>query len=307
MRPLTKHPFVDESSPKIKEQVRRLFSAAGVKDKLPTPKEDIIATAKLVEIGALDLADYEERWFGKGLTMLKQAFSKVRGLLDFKENVMHVSPEIHHAQRTFIAYHEVTHRVLSWHEGLYNPHLDTEYSIDRWVATGLDAEANLGASLIQFQIDRFTKELKDLPLGLSSAKYLADRFQTSLHSTFRKYVEDNNQPCALLVLEELSGLIPSGEPILQLWYPLQSIKFTNDFGVKDWDKFYYPGHPIYDIAFSTPSGGFRNGEMQSDDVSGVNRRLRVEEFYNTFNHFVLIYPSGITSSTRKRIVIANSF
>lgn len=303
MKVSRKHPLLQQSSDEIKQQTKRFLSAAGVKDKLPTPKEDIVATAKLVEIGAIDLSKYEERWLNKGITIFKGALSKFKGLLDFREKLIYVNPDIHHSQITFVTYHEVTHRILSWHEGLFDPHLDTDYSIDPWIATGLEAEANLGASLIQFQIDRFTKELKDLPLGLSSAMHLAERFETSLHSTFRKYIEDSPRSCALLVLETLIGQTFDSQPILRLWYPMQSEAFTDEFGMIDWEKFYNPGHPIYDTVFSGSLKILHEGEITVSDLRGFGKKCKIETFCNMFNYFVLVYPMAHSPSRTKLIIV----
>lgn len=242
----------------------------------------------------------------KGANFFRSALAKIKGLIDFKEKIIYVNPEIHPAQKTFVTFHEVTHRALPWHEILYNPHLDTDYSIDPRVATGLEAEANFGASLIQFQIDRFAKELKDLPTGLASAKYLADRFKTSLHSTFRKYIEDNDRSCALLVLEGLIDEISDCQPVLQLWYPLQSQEFTIEFGILDWEKFYYPGHPIYDTVFSNALTLVNEGEIVLKDLRGFDKKCRIETFYNTFNYFVLIHPIPRQPSKKKIIILDRS-
>ncbi len=294
--------FARESSVEIEHHVKRLLLAAGVGEKLPTPKDDVVKCAELVEIGQLDLSLYEEGWLKKGVKHLLSALSKVRGLIDFREEILYVSRDIHPAQQVFVTYHEVTHRILPWHEGLYNPHLDDEYSIDPKLASGLEQEANIGASLIQFQIDRFARELKDLPMGLLSAKYLADRYATSLHSTFRKYVVDNNRACAMMVLKEVIMPIPEQQRLLQLWYPLQSTEFTNEFGFVDWGKFYCEGDVIYDTVFSSSLDLVKTEEIQLTDLRGVERKCRIEVFNNKFNYFVLIYPLS-TSFSKPRLIL----
>ncbi len=305
MRISTESSLTTESTSEIKKQVKLLLKAAGVGDKLPVPKEDIVTCSKLVEIGQLDLSKYEEDWLGKGLNILKNALSKIRGLIDFKQKVIYVDPNIHPAQKTFVTYHEVSHRILPWHEGIYNPHVDTDYSIDPRVSTGLESEANLGASLIQFQIDRFTKELKDFPLGLGSAIHLAQRYETSLHSTFRKYVEDNHKSCALLVLEVLFDGTSDNQRMLQLWYSLQSYIFTLRFGKIDWEKLYFSGHPIYDTVLSDSLERIKTGEIVLKDLLGFKKKCRIEAFYNTFNYFVLIFPIPHLP-LRKKIIIVDS-
>ena len=305
MKFLSKNSYLKESSGEIKKQVKYLLNAAGVGDKLPTPKEDIVACSKLVEIKQLDLSKYEESLFKKGISVLKTALSKIKGLIDFRQKIIYVDPNIHPSQKTFVTYHEVSHRIFPWHEGLYNPHIDTEYSLDTYVAKGSDMEANFGASLIQFQIYKFKNELKDLPLGLNSAIYLAQRYETSLHSTFRKYVEENHKECALLVFKNLNGIASKDKPPLELWYFIQSEKLKDEFGRIDWPKLYYPRDPIYDAVYENPFGLVGEGEMVIENMAGFKKRCKIEAFYNTFNHFVLVFPMPKLSLKKKRIIIEN--
>ena len=54
--------FQEENVAEIQTHVRRLLKAAGVGNKLPTPKEDIVECAKLVALGEVDLRQYAESW-----------------------------------------------------------------------------------------------------------------------------------------------------------------------------------------------------------------------------------------------------
>lgn len=288
------YPFASESVSEIKEQVNRLLIAAGVGDTLPTPKKDIIECSDLVKIGKLDLSAYKEGMIEKGLGILRSAISKIKGFLDYRERIIYVDPEVHPSRETFITYHEVTHDILPWHDTLFNPHIDTDFSLDSRLVNGLEAEANLGASLIQFQIDRLSKDAKALPLGLGSAIHLSQRYGTSYHSTFRKYVEDNRRACALLIFKPLAMTDFDNKTSLELWYPRQSKKFTDQFGDMDWPKFYSNGHPIFDIVYeeitNTSLELISKGEMDLSNGADTKKKCCIECFSNTYNHFVLIYP-----------------
>lgn len=296
--------YLKESSGEIKEQVKLLLKAAGVGNKLPTPKEDIVACSELAEIGQLDLSEYKESLFKQGINIVEAVFSKIKGFLDFRQKIIYVDPNIHPSRRTFVTYHEVSHRILPWHEGLYNPHIDTEYSLDPNVAQGLEMEANSGASLIQFQLDRFKNQLKDLPFGLKSAIYLAQMYEASLHSTFRKYVEDNHKECALLVFNCLNGITTKEMPPLELWYFIQSDKFTDELGIINWPKLYNLGNPIYDAVHKNPLGMVGEGEMLLDNA-GTKKKCIIEGFYNNYNHFALVFPMSKLSLKKRRIIIEN--
>lgn len=103
-----------ESATEVTNEVKRLLRAAGIRDQLPTPKEEILACARLVERGELDLVEYEATLTDKTLRFFHRAVSKVLGLLDRRSSIIYVDPCIHDSRKLFITYHEVTHKVLLW-------------------------------------------------------------------------------------------------------------------------------------------------------------------------------------------------
>ncbi len=287
----------------IRRYVRHLLKTADVGDRIPTPKKDIVECSNLVEIEQPDLFDYKKDWRKRGFKLLKRALSKIKGLIDFKHEVIYVDPDIHPARKSFVIFHEVSHRILPWHKGLYCPHADTEVTLDQSVAQILEAEANVGASLILFQLDRFKEELRDYRMGLGSAVKLAERFDASLHSTFRRYVQDNHQPCALLILKSESQNILNKRNFFMLWYHLQSDKFTEEYGQVDWPKFYHARHPIYDTISTNSLKPIKCGEIVIKNLRGEMKRYRIETFYNGFNHFVLIYPARRFVIGKKKVIL----
>ena len=299
MKIISSNHHIEESKQDISKQVEILLDKAGVGDKLPTPREDIIEAAKLIELNDSELPNYNKSIFKKGSALLKKALSKFAALLDFREKIIYVNPEIHPSKHTFATYHEVSHKIFPWHEGLFDPHLDDYYSIDPTIAKGLEQEANIGSSLIIFQLDRFSKDLKDLPIGLASAKLLADRYGSSLHSTFRKYIDDNHKSCVLLVLEE----VISNERMLILKYPIQSTKFTDEFGEYDWQKYYLKGHPMFEVAFSNTLDVIQKGELDIFDNKGFKRKCIVEIFNNSYNRFALIFPKPKYKPRTKLVIV----
>lgn len=283
----------EESTPAIKKQVKLLLNAAGIGDKLPTPITDIVQCSKLVEIDDLDLSFYEETFLKHGLGVLKQAIKKIRGFLDYHRNVYYVDPFLHKIQKKFITYHEVTHRILPWHKEILNPHHDTDITLKPQFTSRLEVEANLGSALIQFQVDRFKDDLSCLPMGLASAVDLSQRYESSLHSTFRKYIEDNNGSCALLVIPEKKIL--SVTESLKLWYPLQSKKFTNQFGYINWPDNYQKGHPVFDLIHQDTLELIKKHEITLKDSNGFDKKCKMEAFCNRYTNFVLIFPVPLFS------------
>src|SRR6266705_1042636 len=96
------------SATDVRNEVKNLLRAAGIKDELPTPKTEIVACARLVQHGELDLAEYEATMVDETVTFFHKAFSKVLGFLDRRSEIIYIDPSIHDSRKLFVTYHEVT-------------------------------------------------------------------------------------------------------------------------------------------------------------------------------------------------------
>jgi hypothetical protein len=295
----------EENVAEIKKHIQRLLKAAGVGNRLPTPKEDIVECAKLVAVGKLDLAQYEETW-PKGQwnvikDLLERTISKIKGLVHLKENIIYVDPLLHPSSVPFVTYHEVTHKILPGHSILSNPHLDDDLTLDPEFARGLEIEANIGAALILFQVDRFAKEIRDVPLGIASAMHFAQRYEASFHSAFRHYVEVNDRPCTILVLNNPDEIFDRN--CFPLRYSLSSKEFDQRFGVVDWGNYFFEGHAIYDTILNRRGEEIPKGNLKLKDRLGFKVECTFEVFHNFYNYFVLCYPKSQSRKGRKLVVV----
>ena len=112
----------------------------------------------------------------------------------------------------------------------------------------IEAEANYFASITLFQNDRFENEVKKYELGLPTVMQLSKYFGASNHATFRRYVENSKQRCALLILEQLSpkGSVVNGH-FRNAFY---SKSFIENYGEVSWpEKFGYKWEFMKDHAF----------------------------------------------------------
>jgi hypothetical protein len=272
-----------ESATEVTNEVKRLLRAAGVTDQLPTPKEQILACARLVERGELDLAEYEASLTDKTLRFFHKAVSKVLGLLDRRSNIIYVDPRIHDSRKQFITYHEVTHKVLGWQKITVTE--DDRLTLSAECENLFEAEANYGAADILFQCERFEDEARDYDLSIESALYLSNRYNSSCHSALRRFVERNHRPCLLIVLTTTSREYMNGQTSYYVVYSIPSVPFTNEFGEPLNLKYVNPGHELGEILNN--SG---HGEIALPDIKGFLRTCVVQAFSNKFNTFVLIYP-----------------
>ena len=287
-----------ESSVDVTTEVRRLLRAAGIKDQLPTPKEQVLACAQLVELGELDLAAYEATLKEKSLRFFHKAVSKVLGLLDRRRNAIYVDPTANDSRKLFVTYHEVIHKVLPWQKIVILTQ-DDRYTLSGECEELFEAEANHGAADILFQCERFEDEARDFELSIESPIYLSTKYESSRHAALRRFVERNHRPCLLVVLKETSWESENGEKSYFVNYSIPSIPFTSEFGDPLRGKFFNPGHIIGEIL---NHGG--RGEIVLPDIKGFSRKCVVQSHFNGYRTFVLVYPRQ-TRASRHAVYFRN--
>jgi hypothetical protein len=274
----------------VSEEVKRLLRASGVKDQLPTPRSEIIACARLVESGEIDLEEYKATFLDRTTTFFHKSLSKVLGFLDRRSEIIYIDRSIHDSRQLFVTYHEVVHKILPWQQFEFTE--EDESTLSRQCKDIFESEANFGAAEILFQCERFDTEARDYNLSVKSALYLADRYDASCHATLRRFVEGNHRPCLLLVLKPTSREYCDGRTSYFITYSIPSSPFTAEFGEPLDLKFINPSQPLGKILNGTTG----HGEIVLSNVNGFPKTCMVEMFSNNFNTFVLIYPKDIGRS-----------
>jgi hypothetical protein len=283
MRMLPVQIATPESATEVTSEVKRLLRAAGIKDRLPTPKEEILACQRLVETGELDLAEYQATLAEKSLRFFHKAVSKLLGLLDRRSHIIYVDPFVHDSRKLFVTYHEVTHSILRWQRIILTQ--EDEVTLSTECENLFEAEANYGAADILFQCERLENEAKDYELSLESVLFLSRRYDASYHATLRRFVERNNRACLLMVLTPTLREHPDGKTSYYVVYSIPSIPFVNEFGEPLDLNFVNPTHELGEILNN--SG---HGEIILTDTRGFSRTCVVQTFDNRFKMFALIYP-----------------
>jgi hypothetical protein len=285
------------SATDVSSEVAKLLRAAGVKDQLPTPKSDILACARLVELGELDLAEYEATLANRALDLFHKAISRVLGLFDRRSEIIYVASDLADSRQVFVTYHEVTHKILRW-QGI-NITEEDESTLSSGCKDLFEAEANYGAADILFQGERFQSEARDYELSIASAQYLAGRYGASYHSGVRRFVERNHRPCLLLVLKPTCREYPDGAKSFFISYSIPSSSFIAEFGDPLNAEFI---NPHEELGKTLNDGG--NGEMSLVDLKGFLRPCAVQSFSNGFRTFALIFPKE-SRFGRKSVYSAN--
>jgi hypothetical protein len=207
-----------------------------------------------------------------------------------------VDRQLHESRQSFVAYHEVMHRVLPWQNIGYTEDDDTtlnDLSLNLTCDAIFESEANYGAAEILFQCDRFETEARDYDLSIPSALHLAKKYGASYHSSLRRFVERNHRPCLLLVLKPTRWVNPDGAISFFITSCIPSVPFALQFGDPFRHQFMNPDQELCRI-LNTGS----DGEISLSDFKGLWRPCTVECFSNQYSFFALIYPKDVAPARR---------
>ncbi|MFM1999048.1 MAG: hypothetical protein RL204_995 [Bacteroidota bacterium] len=265
----------------------------------PTPVQQIVAHANL-KIATKGLIIKEPGIFERFSSLLMQGLDKVRGALDRSEKTIYlnIDQDKRGLRKNFVTLHEVGHDVIPWQSQTLGC-LDSDETLDPDTEEAFEAEANYFASLTLFQHNLFAEQFEKLELGIKAPLHLSKTFGASIHSTLRRYVEENKKRIALLVLKDISkkGSLPN----CSVRNYFQSPKFTKEFGRVTWPEqlgYTWPFVPYY----------YHNRRLVENDSVLLNTKngevqFSFHFFCNSYNAFVLIFPKGEKNRTRTKIIL----
>jgi Zn-dependent peptidase ImmA (M78 family) len=271
-----------ESSREIDRRVDQILRTADAYGRYPTPVDDIVDAAKLTQVDDYVLSDSKIAKAPAYLrSLLRTAKHKVQGLVDRRERVVHISPEIEHeAKRRFVKLHETTHDLLPHQQDLV--YADTNETLSLNTKRLFEREANQGAAELLFQRTHFRRDANDLEIGPEAIWLLAERYGSSFHAAFRRYAECHDAAVAAVVFHptpiELTPKTWKREEAMA------SPAWQDRFGPTKWpirmDSASYP----FVVALDYPVGDFA-----MIDKVGSSVTVRVEAQSNTYKRFALMW------------------
>ncbi len=270
---------------------------------LPTPVDKIVQFSELMVDTNIDVSQIHHGYLSRASDSLKSALSKIRGIFDRNDKTIYLDLGQHDLKKNFVKLHEVGHGILPW-QNLTTEFIDDDKTLDLYHHEQFENEANFFASTTLFQQDRFKDEMAKMEFGIKSAMALAKLFGGSNHAAIRRYVEQSNNKCSLLVLKDVTK--PGEQVSCSFRDYFQSKKFTTEFG--DYEL---------SITVSLDLNGlfaqdyyFRKKLKCENEITLATANGDVDfvyDFFNsTYNAFVLIYPNGEKTSGRTKIVIGNA-
>ncbi len=287
----------------IRKATERLLRKAEAIGRLPTPVQDIIAAAGLVEPEHSMLSDLVLDQAPEHLRRaIRKLRFKVRAVLDRRAREVHVDPSIQHRGRlAFKKLHEVTHDILPWQRTLGFADDDATLS---WAARQLfERQANQGAAELLFQRDMFSDMARQYVTGMASIIELADLFGASVHATFRRFVESHPPAVAGIVME----LSPC--PTHPIGYRRKEVacsqRWANRFGSsRSWPSILRsPPYSFIDLApRARTSRSVVAGDLLLPDVNNEPVHVSTEVYCNSYKLFVLLWHPRNERLRHRRII-----
>jgi Zn-dependent peptidase ImmA (M78 family) len=277
----------------IRARADQLLREAGAYGSFPTPVANIMNAAKvhLDEHNSLD-SNMIHRLYRKATDVIKHALDKVLGIFDVRANTIYYDHSIHKAKKPFLLLHETGHSYLDWQKATYAFLEDGKGNLEPEVSEAFECEANVFASEVLFQVDRFTDLAEDMPLALATPMSLAQKFGASIYSSVRRFATTTSRCCVVLVLEP--PLVTNGVAVFALRRPLPSKSFLLKYGdvvwQPDFSRLNFPSRALPHIGRSIQKV-VKPAKIEIT-IAGEKHRFTAEAFNSTQNVFLLLYPES---------------
>jgi IrrE N-terminal-like domain len=276
----------------VQEAARRALDRASGWGVFPTPIADILDAAKIkvAPASAFDPRRIMEYLIGKAertAAVIKSAISKVFGICDADECLIHIDHNVRESKQNFLKLHEAGHLELPTHRKIFRIFQDCEKTLEPDIADLFEREANNFARFVLFQGDHYRDMAADHALAIKTPIKLAGTFGASIYASCREYARSNHRACAVYVLEPIIDSGQSG-PHTEIRRIEVSPSFAYRFG-RPTDTVITRYHSLGRVL---PVGRrmTRATPVSITDRNGQAHECLAEAFDTTFNVLVLVYP-----------------
>lgn len=289
----------------VEERARKLLNRADAWGIFPTPIDQVVATANLTvaPTSAFDPAAIMEYIKHKGADAtrwLKSAISKVFGLYDGFDNVIHIDDTVVRTKQNFLKLHETGHHEMPTHRKTFRIFQECSKTLDPAIADQFEREANNFARFALFQGDAYRNRAADYKLSIKSPLKLAKEFDASLYASAREFARTSARACVVYALEGIEFVNGQGaRAAVRRIEPSPS--FVAVFG-KPADTVITLDHPLGPVL---PIGRRMKGpvSLELTDLNGERHECLAEAFDTKHNVLILLYP---TKSLATSVLITSS-
>lgn len=283
----------------VELRARKLLDRASAWERFPTPIEDILAAAKLqvAPTSIFDPAAIIAYLKGKSEDVgryLKSAVSKVFGVYDSTESLIHIDDTVNESKQNFLKLHETGHHEMPTHRKLFRFFQDCEKTLAPDVADLFEREANNFARFALFQGDTYRRIAADHEFEIKTAMKLAKTFGASVYASAREFARTNHRACVVYVLEpvEFAHGVGARATVRRIE---PSPSFVEQFG-RPSEEVITLDHVLGPIL---PLGRrmTRPRSLSIKDRNGISHECIAEAFDTTWNVLLLVYPVRALTTT----------
>jgi len=291
----------------VEERARKLLDRADAWGMLPTPIENILASAQ-IQVAPTSLFDpahilaYIRSKGGDFANRIKSAVSKVFGLYDAGERVIHIDDTVVESKQNFLKLHETGHHEIPTHRKLFRLFQECEKTLAPDIADQFEREANNFARFALFQGDAYTRCAADSALEIKTPMKLAKKFGASIYASAREFARTNHRACVVYVLEPIHYVLGNGAQAVVRRIEA-SPGFLSQFG-RPTDTLITCDHllgPVLPIGRKMT----RPVTLSVADLNGTDHECVAEAFDTTRNVIILLYP--VLALTTTTIVLPSNF
>lgn len=291
----------------VEERARALLDRSAAWDRHPTPIDDILAAARLrVEVKSLHDAEGFMAYLARKATdaaahatstlkAAKSALSKLFGVYDAGDAIIHIDDGVVTTKQTFLKLHETGHHELPTHRKLFRLFQDCEKTLDPEIADKFEREANNFARYALFQGDGYAKMAADYKLAIRSPMDLGKKFGASNYASAREFARTNHRDCLVVVLNQAEFSNGSGlRAAVRRIEPSPSFRAKFPIPRDEWitlDHFLGPMIPRFGRRMVKPTS------LGMTDLNGDLQDCVAEAFDTKHNILILLYPVKALTST----------
>ena len=277
----------------VERRAQDLLNRAAAWGRFPTPVDDILGAAKLrvAPKGMFDASAFlafVKRKTVQAAQTLKAALSKVLGLYDASEQIIHIDESVGISKQTFLKLHETGHHELPTHRKIFRLFQDCEQTLAPTIADQFEREANNFARYTLFQGATYKQMAADMPMGVKTPITLSKKFGASVYASAREFARTNHRACLVYILEPIQ-LLP-GVPVYADVRRIEaSPSFAQQFGIPTAQRIDV-SHALGDLL---PIGRkmTKPTPLVYNDRNGDSHDCLGEAFDTTHNVLLLIYPT----------------
>ena len=293
----------------VEEQARRLLDRADAWDRYPVPIDDILSAAEIrvAPTSAFDpsaIVSYLKGRAAGARARIKSAISKVFGLYDGAEAVIHIDNSVVKAKQTFLKLHETGHHNMPTHRKIFRFFQDCEKTLSPDVADQFEREANNFACFLLFKGHAFAEHAASCELGIRTPIKLAKKFGASIYAASREYARTNTRACAVVALEP-AALAEGSRFGARVRRIETSPAFRTQFGTLQLETV-TPDHPLWPVI---PLRRKMVGpvSISMSDLDGQEHECLAEAFDTTYNILILLYPTSALTTMRVIVPASTNF